>query len=29
MGFVICAGRFSGCIEGKCDRGVGSRRSGV
>jgi len=29
MGFVVCAGRFSKCMEGKCNGGVGSRRSGV
>ena len=29
MGFVICVGRFGGYMEGKCDGGIGSRRSGV
>ena len=29
MDFVICVGRFSGCMEGECNGRVGSKRSGV
>ena len=29
MGFVVCAGRVSGCIERKCDGGVRVRGSRI
>ena len=29
IGIVICAGRISGCLEGKCNGGPGERIIGI